>query len=106
MDFEFIPREQYTGKKIGFDKLIVEFYEGLNNCCEKFIQNYADEHDVSFDCAYYFLKRFYDITIDVEIEDGRCYCIFTSKCRPLDEVLSDGSEYNLECENELWSLNF
>ncbi len=78
------------------DRLYGQFEKSI----EDFINDYAKGHGLSFECAEYFLQKYYDFSFSVDVSDGKLTGVLVCQLKPIEEVLSI-LDYRSDCEDEL-----
>lgn len=68
---------------------------------QEYIQEVADENNVSFKCAMAFVQKYMTIIFDIKETDGKHYLTLRGEFKPIEDVLNDDSSMS-ECEKELW----
>ena len=73
----------------------------MENVLVDMVQSFADEQNISFECALKFFKKYYYITYDVECKKGEYFLVMDTQFKSVDVVLSEDYEIGYDCEKEL-----
>lgn len=81
-----------------------EMMEKLENMIKQFIQNTAEELNVSFKCAKYYVKKYFDLNYTLNMDDEECLVVkLIPTWKSPEDILDDLGEIkdDVECEREL-----
>ena len=80
-----------------------EMMKKLENMLKQFIQNTAEELNVSSKCAKYYVKKYFDLNYTLNMDDEECIVIkLIPTWKSPEDILEDLSEIkDVECEREL-----
>lgn len=80
-----------------------EMMETLENMIKQFIQNTAEELNVSFKCAKYYVKKYFDLNYTFNMDDEECLVVkLIPTWKSPEDILEDlGEIKDVECEREL-----
>ena len=75
----------------------------LENMIKQFIQNIAEELNVSFKCATYYVKKYFDLNYTLNMDDEECLVVeLIPTWKSPEDILDDlGEIKDVECEREL-----
>lgn len=81
-----------------------EMMKELENMLKQFIQNTAEELNVSFKCATYYVKKYFDLNYTLNMDDEECLVVeLIPTWKSPENILEDLGEIkdDVECEREL-----
>ena len=76
----------------------------MNNAYKKFIEKFAEDENISIECAYYYARKFFNFHIEIKPDDNGMpkEALLVPEWKSPEQILEESDEFeNPECEKEI-----